>query len=755
VADESNPGGPADPRPPAPARPAGGVRVRGVQHRRVRPRSLVTAAVAVLLLAFLWKYRSTLAGVFGAISQGVLSLIAVSVLFEAGRIVFHSYAYTRSFKMIGADVPLRLTVPAWFKAIFMNTVLPSGGTSGLAAVIDTARGRGVAVGSATSAALYTQTCYYSAMFVVIVAGLVVMGVTGSLTARDIVLSLFIGIAAAGFLGLLVFGHLAPGLMQRCMRKVESLVAAVCGRLHVRAPKPWADGLVRSFSSAATRIVSRPKIALTVFGVMVVAMACDMFAFMASGAAFGITSAPALLGGYVTALVFNSFSPTPGGVGFVEGLSAAVLAGYGYPGTLALSAVLSYRAFMYWIPFAVGGVMMRVTGAFGTGRQTGEDEGEGAAGAPRRSLRERVLATLSSKTSLRAVVGTLVVAAAAVVEVVASSLPRDPAIVGVLQAYVPALAGTIDPTFVVVVAYLVLLCCAGLVIQDQGCWILSVAALAVLGGVSTLAGNGILAELAVLASLVVLVMWHSSYTRHNFLRRIGRLAWVLLYGVVLAVLYAVVCMEVARPNIACAPDVWQAALMGLQMLTTRVDPELLGDPQVIWLAGSIRAVANTLLLATAFAIALMLVTNWRRWRSPKAVEMRRYNRREARRARERRAADRREASADRGARRAGERRAALERRRALRESARETRRMGRERRLRRRGRAEGLDDAAPGEVAPEGAAQAGEVSAAPGEQGGRAPAGAGGEPRAASGDGVRESGGDAPGDAGRRGGGADV
>jgi uncharacterized protein (TIRG00374 family) len=631
------------------------VKVRGVQHRVVQPRTVLTVIVAIVVLAFLWKYRSSLADVVSAISHGTLSAIIVAILFELGRIVFHSFAYTRSFKMIGADIPLRLTVPAWFKAVFMNTVLPSGGTSGLAAVIDTARSRGVAVGSATSAALYTQTCYYSAMFFVIVIGLIVMGATGSLTARDVLLALVIGIAAACFLGLLAFGHLEPGLLQRIMRKIERFIVAACKKLHIKkTPKPWADNLVHSFSNAATRIVSRPKVALTVFGVMVVAMTCDMLAYMASGFAFGITSAPALLGGYVTALVFNSFSPTPGGVGFVEGLSAAVLTGYGYPGTLSLSAVLTYRAFMYWIPFAIGGVMMRVTGAFSSGKKGGEEEQEeeyareglGAEKEPRIPLRIRILATLSSKTSLRGVIGTLIVAAAAIVEIVASSMPRDPNVVSVLEAYLPAFTQTLDPAFVISVAYLVLLCCAGLIIQDQGCWILSIVSLVLLGGVSTLAGNGIFAELAVLVALFFLVLWYASYSKHNFLRRIGRLAWVLFYGVVLAVLYAIVCMEVVRDSIACQPTFLQAALLGIQSLVLPPDPAILGDERVIWIARSIRVVANTLLAATVFAIVLMLATNWKKWRSPQAVEMRKFNRVAAREARKRRVADKRAARQER-------------------------------------------------------------------------------------------------------------
>ena len=352
------------------------VKVQGRQSHslRLKPSSVVTAVLVVILVVVAVTQRELIGQVVTAMGSGALPAIIAAAVLELVRIGFHAYAYTRAFRVIGARVPLRATIPAYFKMIFMNTIIPSGGTSGMAAVVDTARSRGVSVGSATSATVFVQTCYYSAMFLVIVIGFLVMGVSGTLTVRDVLLGSSIGVAAAAFLSLLALGHLKPGLLQRLMRRVEALAVRACKLVHLRrTPKPWADNLVYSFSSAASELSRRPHQALSVFGSMAVAMACDMLAFIASGVAFGITSLPALLGGYVTALVFNSFNCTPGGVGIVEGLAAAVLAGYGYPGTLTVSAVLTYRALMYWGPFAVGGVMMRVTGAFVGKGSAGESQ----------------------------------------------------------------------------------------------------------------------------------------------------------------------------------------------------------------------------------------------------------------------------------------------------------------------------------------------------------------------------------------------
>ncbi len=613
-------------------------RVKGESSKRRRLRPLITAVLVVAVVVVLWTQRAMIAQIAQALVSGSLPALAVALVFELGRITLHAYAYTRSFCVIGAKVPLKLTIPAWFKALFMNTVLPSGGTSGLAAVIDTARTRGVPVGSATSAVLFTQTSFYSAMFLVLVVGMVVMGFSGTLTARDVLLSSLVGVAALAFLGLLAFGHLAPGTLQKLMRSVERLVVEVCARLHLpKTPQPWADKLVRSFSNAATELSRSPRRALTVFLTMVGAMACDLIAFVASGFAFGISSLQALLAGYVTALVFNSFSPTPGGVGLVEGLSAAVIATYGYPGALSLSAVLTYRAFIYWIPFVVGGVLMRVTGAFTSGAAE-----EGAGKRAVLSLRDRVYDTLASKSSRRATMAAIAVTAVAVFQMVASSMPRDAQLLETLAAYMPV-SVAVDPLVVVSLAFLLILCAAGLLIRDQGVWLFAIAVTALLGMASTLAGNGLGSELAVLVVLALLVAWHDSFDKHTFLRSVAWLAKVLVFGVLAAALYAVAGMLVISSNggIAGDPGFLQVVWLALQALVVPIDPAGL-DVHAAWYTVSCRAVAWTLMLGTAFVVVMLSVRRVHEYRSPEARAMRAFNREQAQKAAELRKSDREEA-----------------------------------------------------------------------------------------------------------------
>ena len=48
-------------------------------------------------------------------------------------------------------------------------------------------------------------------------------------------------------------------------------------------------------------------------------------------------------------------PVPGGIGAVEGGMVGALVAFGEPAGLALAAVLTYRAFAFWLPTVPGAI----------------------------------------------------------------------------------------------------------------------------------------------------------------------------------------------------------------------------------------------------------------------------------------------------------------------------------------------------------------------------------------------------------------
>jgi hypothetical protein len=57
--------------------------------------------------------------------------------------------------------------------------------------------------------------------------------------------------------------------------------------------------------------------------------------------------------YAIAYVVGTFSPTPSGLGAVEGVLIALLVGFGLASGPAVAVVLVYRLIFFWLPIPVG------------------------------------------------------------------------------------------------------------------------------------------------------------------------------------------------------------------------------------------------------------------------------------------------------------------------------------------------------------------------------------------------------------------
>jgi uncharacterized protein (TIRG00374 family) len=66
----------------------------------------------------------------------------------------------------------------------------------------------------------------------------------------------------------------------------------------------------------------------------------------------------LVAAYSVSILFWVVSPTPGGLGFVEGTLIIVLTTLGVPSGRAMVTTLAYRGITFWLPFVLGFVALR-------------------------------------------------------------------------------------------------------------------------------------------------------------------------------------------------------------------------------------------------------------------------------------------------------------------------------------------------------------------------------------------------------------
>lgn len=335
-------------------------------------RKLIVGVIIVVALAVVLLRGDQFFELIDTMQTGTLLPLVLAIVSQLGKYVSQSFAYASAFKTVGEKCRARDTLPLVFGSFFMNTIAPSFNMAGAGLVIDDSCKRGIPAGRATSAALLMQMSIESGFLVIMVCGFIVLQFTGHLDPLWLLMLLFVVFLVGGMAGIMIVGHKNPSVVVSVLQPIERFVNRLSKKFRKgKEIEPWAETLVESFSEAAGTIGRSPRKAALVFLFSILASLCELACFCLVGVAFGIDSPIALIGGYVVATLFAMVAITPQGVGVVEVATVALLAAYSIPGSVATAVALVYRGLVFWMPFAIGAVLIHRTKSFSGKPKTGK------------------------------------------------------------------------------------------------------------------------------------------------------------------------------------------------------------------------------------------------------------------------------------------------------------------------------------------------------------------------------------------------
>ena len=125
--------------------------------------------------------------------------------------------------------------------------------------------------------------------------------------------------------------------------------------------------LRKAGGELLQLARSPMKMLELFGGAGLGKLCTITCFVLSCHAFGVTdlSYPTLAFAYMTANTVASAAPTPGGMGAIEAALLAVLTGLHVDSATALSIVIVFRLFTYWLPVIPAWFCLRLLRSRGT------------------------------------------------------------------------------------------------------------------------------------------------------------------------------------------------------------------------------------------------------------------------------------------------------------------------------------------------------------------------------------------------------
>lgn len=321
-------------------------------------------AVAVILLLgiiFLIGSASELREIGQVLYQGNLWWIVLAICLELVWILNFGASYQTLYQIMGIDkklLPLTRLVTA---VNFVNLVAPSAGIGGLAVIYSDASKNGHSSARVTVGSILFLLFDYLGLLSVIFVGLIILSRYNSLSITDILAYLLFLVLALALSGALILASRSETQLSRVTTVIVRLINKIAHPFTKRDVLDEAGAQL--FASELVEGVSTLKhvrkgwlrpLALTFSNkiLLVCILGIVMLAFQVQA------SLTVVIAGFSLAYLFAIISPTPAGVGIVEGVMTLGLKSLGVPLESAVVVTLAYRAVTFWLPLLIGMISFR-------------------------------------------------------------------------------------------------------------------------------------------------------------------------------------------------------------------------------------------------------------------------------------------------------------------------------------------------------------------------------------------------------------
>ena len=323
---------------------------------------LLFVLIVFLGAAFVYLSFGELETIIETLQQGKIWFILLAILIEFLWFFMMGLVYQSLYRVVGMEESLYRLSLLSAAATFVNIVAPTIGMSGMAFFISHAARAGRSVGKLTVVTMLALFLDYVAFLFVLTLGLIVLFRRNNLDPTEIAASGVMFTIAAGFGFLLYLGARSAEALGNALARMARLVNRVVdpfihrpylseGRAH-----EFAQEMAEDLKSLPTRIHS---LAIPLL-YSVAAKALLICVLLTVFIAFDVpVSAGTIIGGFAISYLFIIITPTPAGVGIVEGVMPLALSSLRVPWSEAVVVTLAYRGMTFWLSLAVGAIAFRI------------------------------------------------------------------------------------------------------------------------------------------------------------------------------------------------------------------------------------------------------------------------------------------------------------------------------------------------------------------------------------------------------------
>jgi hypothetical protein len=252
-------------------------------------------------------------------------------------------------------------------ANFINVVAPTAGVGGIALFASEAHRRGHPSGKVTVAAALFMLLDQAAFLCVLALGLIVLARRNDLDVSEISASLLLLGTAISYAFVLYLGYRSEeklgNLLAKIARGINRIVKFFRKQEYLSETRAheFAHEVAEGFSGLTEKPSSLIRPILWGILSKILLMCILICAFLSFEVPF---SAGTIIAGFSITYLFLIVSPTPSGIGIVEGLMPIALTSLNVDWSQAVLITLTYRTVTFWVPFGIGAWAFRSIHKFG-------------------------------------------------------------------------------------------------------------------------------------------------------------------------------------------------------------------------------------------------------------------------------------------------------------------------------------------------------------------------------------------------------
>ena len=325
-------------------------------------RKFLFILVVFLAAAFIYLSFGELENIIQTLRQGNIAVIFLAVLIQLLWFFIMGLTYQSLYRVLGMEESLYRLSLLSASATFVNIIAPTVGMSGMAFFISHATGNGRPPGKVTIVTMLALFLDYVAFLFILTLGLIVLFRRNDLGPTEIAASSVMFAIAAVFGFLLYLGSRSAHALGNTLAKMARLVnRAVDPFIH----RPYlSEARAHEFAhDMASDLKSLPEKYQSLLVPLLYSLASKallMCVLLTIFVAFKVPfSAGTIIGGYAISYLFVILTPTPAGVGIVEGVMPLALSSLRVPWSAAVVVTLAYRGITFWFPLAFGALAMRL------------------------------------------------------------------------------------------------------------------------------------------------------------------------------------------------------------------------------------------------------------------------------------------------------------------------------------------------------------------------------------------------------------